>query len=324
MVDLKTKTNKNQKTGREKEDERDMLSELPDDVLLHIMHFMNTKTAVGTSLLSKRWNNVWKCLTTLCFSLSDFKTLASYDQFVNHIVSQRDTSIGLHRLDFEACDIKEELLHLVPPLLHDVPHLSIHLHTRSLNMFNYSIPFLFFSHSLTSLTLSIDRSRRIFILPQPIQLPALRTLNLTNVGFVVMDSDECVEPFSSCLVLDSLVLEWCYLTNPWKVLSISNPNLSRCTMKRYSFRLLLSTPNLTYLAIGKSMFPCEVSSTCDLALLQEADIDITCDSHAIVLRLLKMLSYVKILTLSEPVLKTILLVSYFFCVFFFLCLHYIT
>ncbi|XP_014502313.1 F-box/LRR-repeat protein At3g03360-like [Vigna radiata var. radiata] len=239
MVKLKTRTKKKQNTRREK-DKRDFLSELSDDVLLHIMHFMDTTTAVQTSFLSKRWNKVWKCLTTLSFRRSDFKTLESYDQFVYHVVSKRDTSIRLHRLDLEACTVTQELLNHITPLLHYVSHLSIYL--------DYSIPVIFSSPSLTSLTLSCTPG--ILKLPPSLELPALRTLNLANVALTAKDGDECAEPFSSCFLLNSLVLLGCSLSNPAKVLSISNPNLSHFTTIRYSevkYEILLHTPNLTHI-----------------------------------------------------------------------------
>ncbi|WVZ13834.1 hypothetical protein V8G54_011400 [Vigna mungo] len=267
MIGLKTRTKKKQNTIREK-DKRDFLSALPDDVLVYIIHFLNTATAVRTSLLSKRWNNLWKSLTTLSFRRRHFKNRVSYNQFVHHVLSHRDTSIRLHRLDLKACTVTQELLNHITPLLHYVPHLRIYL--------DYSIPVIFSSPSLTSLTLSCTPG--ILKLPSSLELPALRTLNLTNVAITAKDGDECAEPFSSCFLLNSLDLLGCSLSKPAKVLSISNPNLSRFTIKRHSevsYKIVLSTPNLTHLAIRNWLTFHEVSSTCDLALLEEANIEIT-------------------------------------------------
>ncbi|KAG4991578.1 hypothetical protein JHK87_025035 [Glycine soja] len=41
-------------------DDRGKISELPDNILLHMMDFMDTREAVQTCVLSKRWNNLWK------------------------------------------------------------------------------------------------------------------------------------------------------------------------------------------------------------------------------------------------------------------------
>ncbi|XP_017438103.1 F-box protein At4g09920-like [Vigna angularis] len=310
MVELKTQTKKKEKTEKEREDEKDLISALPDNVLVHIIHFVDTATAVRTFLLSKRWNNLWKSLTTLSFRRRDFKNPVNYNQFVHHVLSHRDTSIRLHSLDFDACVAAQELLNLFIPLLHYVPHLRIFLFHLSTKVVHYSIPIIFSSPSLTSLTL-VHSNRIIFKLPQSLELPALKTLSLTNVSFTARNSDdECAEPFSSCFLLNSLFLMGCSLSNPAKVLSISNPNLSRFTMTRCSkemYNIVLSTPNLTHLAIRSCHTFHEVSSTCDLALLEEANIEIIlCRSHEIVLRLLKMLSYAKILMLSECVVAEIL------------------
>ncbi|XP_047165178.1 putative F-box/LRR-repeat protein At4g15060 [Vigna umbellata] len=275
MVELKTETKKNQNCEKEREDEKDLISALPDYVLVHIIHFVDTATAVQTSLLSKVWNNHWKSLTTLSFRRGDFKNQVNYNQFVHHVVSHRDTYIRLHRLDFEACVAPQELLNLFIPLLHYVAHLRIYLYHLSTKFVYYSIPIIFSSPSLTSFTLVFSNCI-IFKLPQSLELPALKTLSLTNVSFTARDSDECAEPFSSCFLLNSLVLLGCSLSNPDKVLSISNPNLSRLTMKRYTevkYKIVLSTPNLTHLAIRSWITLHEVSSTCDLALLEEANIE---------------------------------------------------
>lgn len=53
---------------RNKKDDKDNISEFPDHVLLHIMSLMDTKSAVRTCVLSKRWKDLCKRLTNLTFS----------------------------------------------------------------------------------------------------------------------------------------------------------------------------------------------------------------------------------------------------------------
>ncbi|KAK7364315.1 hypothetical protein VNO80_12872 [Phaseolus coccineus] len=312
MVASKRQT---KKSGREGEDGRDRLSELHDDVLLHIIQFLNTNAAVRTSLLSKRWNNLWKCLTTLRFRRRNFKLITNYNKFVYRIFSHRDTSIPLHCLDFDACGIiAPQLLDIVTPHLQCVTQLRIYLDQESRDMFYYSTPFIFSSPSLTSLTLSVLYPRNILNFPQSLHLPALKTLNLTNVSFSARPNDVRAEPFSNCFSLNSLVLVGCSLSDHTKVLSISNSNLSRFTMKRYDerqYKIVLSTPNLTHFAIRSCIGCHDFSSVSDLTLLEQVNIEICTMFHTAVLRLLKMLSYVKILTLSKAVIEAILRVSYF-------------
>lgn len=45
----------------------DWISKLPNDVLLMILSRLCTKEAVGTSVVSKRWEHVWKQVSHLVF-----------------------------------------------------------------------------------------------------------------------------------------------------------------------------------------------------------------------------------------------------------------
>ena len=45
----------------------DRISKLPDDILTHILSFLPTKDAIGTIVLSKRWNDLWTFMINLDF-----------------------------------------------------------------------------------------------------------------------------------------------------------------------------------------------------------------------------------------------------------------
>ena len=76
-------------------DDWDKISEMPDNILLHMMNFMDTREAVQTCVLSKRWNNLWKRLTSLLFNSSKFGSVVKIINFLYMFLSDRDDSISL-------------------------------------------------------------------------------------------------------------------------------------------------------------------------------------------------------------------------------------
>ncbi|CAL1359393.1 unnamed protein product [Linum trigynum] len=52
----------------DRDDQRDKISQLSDDIIHHILRSTNsTKTAARTSLLSRRWRDLWRCYPVLEF-----------------------------------------------------------------------------------------------------------------------------------------------------------------------------------------------------------------------------------------------------------------
>ncbi|XP_024640659.1 F-box/FBD/LRR-repeat protein At2g04230 isoform X2 [Medicago truncatula] len=52
-------------------EEEDIISTLPDAILCHILSFLETNYADATSVLSKRWNHLWRSVHTLRFITQD-------------------------------------------------------------------------------------------------------------------------------------------------------------------------------------------------------------------------------------------------------------
>ncbi|KAK7315012.1 hypothetical protein VNO77_33544 [Canavalia gladiata] len=299
---------------RDRKDDKDRISDLPDCVLLHIMKFMDTKDAVRTCILSKRWRDLWKCLTNLTFDSSDFRRVANFRKFVSRVLSCRDGSISLLNLDFmhHRC-IEPKFLNRVMryAVLHNVQQLTIHINLYYRFDFEFR-PFIFSCSSLTFLELDISCCDPSMIeLPKSLQLPALQSLLLGFVTFIASDND-CAEPFSACNMLKSLVLRDCFLHHDAKFLRISNANLSSLTLNSFfdSFfevvacKIVLSTPNLSSLTIV-DYFNLQLSSTCNLSLLKEVDID-TCAHNLVFIKWLQVLANVKIMTFAFNTLKIIL------------------
>ncbi|KNA14424.1 hypothetical protein SOVF_107330, partial [Spinacia oleracea] len=86
---------------REREREReseDRISSLPDEVLGRVLSLLPTKYAVATTVLSSKWNNLYKLSTTLDFDdsisfnsrndLGNEQQKASFKKFVNEMLAQ--------------------------------------------------------------------------------------------------------------------------------------------------------------------------------------------------------------------------------------------
>ncbi|XP_061370116.1 putative F-box/LRR-repeat protein At4g15060 [Gastrolobium bilobum] len=272
------------KTKKQREEDWDRLSDLPDDILLHIVKLLSTKQAVQTGFLSKRWKDIWKCgLTNLKFSWADFWDVANFNKCVSLVLSSQNcSSSSLHSLELSFCcfirskPVDRELQSRVIryAVLHSVQHVTIDIElTFSLTPEFQLPPIMFSCPSLTFLNICIDNKQKIK-LPKSFHLPALRSLYLAYVTFTASDDNDCVEPFSTCNMLNTLVIQFCYLDFYAHVLHISNSNLSSLTIRHCHayYKIALSTPNLTSLTIRGTPI-LQLSFKCNLSFLDEVYID---------------------------------------------------
>ena len=64
----------------------DMISDMPDALLLHILSFLPFKEVVATSLLSKRWKPLWTSVPTLDLNRIHFQRLKFFHKFVEKML----------------------------------------------------------------------------------------------------------------------------------------------------------------------------------------------------------------------------------------------
>ncbi|KAK7293042.1 hypothetical protein RJT34_15903 [Clitoria ternatea] len=313
---------KRQRSNRRHRKEMDCFHELPDCVLLHIMEFMDTKYAVQTCVLSKRWKDLWKQLTSLNFNTACFDRVADFNTFVSRVLSGRDGSISLLNLDFtRRGNAEPRLLNRVMKYaaLHNVQELTIFINILVFRPSFDFRPFIFSCRSLTFLRLFIGSNYpSVILLPKSLQLPAIKTLELEGFTFTA-NGNECAEPFSTCNIMNTLILLACSLHSDAKFLNISNSSLTNLTIRATfvagAYNIALSTPNLSSLAISGRLshqFP-SFSSSCNLTFLDEVTIDVDFyhtyfqDSPGLfIINWLQMLSNVKILILNWMTLEIIL------------------
>jgi hypothetical protein len=69
----------------------DRISALPDELLLHVMYVLTLQEAVQTSLLSRRWKNLWASLMWLNFDAAKFSSMRTYRKFVDNALQYRSS-----------------------------------------------------------------------------------------------------------------------------------------------------------------------------------------------------------------------------------------
>ncbi|GAU10010.1 hypothetical protein TSUD_120090 [Trifolium subterraneum] len=259
------KRRRQHKNGGNKEKNKDIISDLPECILLHILSFLNTKYAVQTCTLSKRWKDLWKRVPNLTLNSSSFRlswcraNLKVFNKFVTRILSKRDASTALHTLDFRRKGFMEpyRLKRIVQyAVSHHVQRLRINVECDIRHF-----PSCFFScRTLTSLDFYV--CRRIYcqltLFPNSLNLPALTSLTLHSFTFSIGDNGR-VEPFSTFKLLNSLILYDCEVPDTQK-LCISSATLTNLTIQSYHIlgnyrEIELSTPSLCTFVYTGYPFP---------------------------------------------------------------------
>lgn len=291
-------------------EDNDMLSELPDIVLLHIMNFMDTKDAIRTCVLSKRWKDLCKRVPNLTFRrrprpraymknrIETETETEAFMKFASWVLSNRDDSysVTLTNLIVDHCAEPGLLDKVIEyALVRDVQNLTVGLGSGVAPL--KSLALIFHCQTLTSLKLYSF----LVILPKSLLLPALKSLHLEKVEFTA--TRDQADPFSNCTVLDTLVLGDFSLHNDAKVLCISNSTLSRLTIFGVrAYKIELSTPNLGSCTISDCVGH-ELTSKCNLSLLRDVIIGTSLNTSSTnvdgsnVMGWLQVLANVKILTL---------------------------
>lgn len=214
------------------------LNDLPNEILLHIMSYLKIKDVVKTSVLSKRWRNLWKFLRQLKLDTSEFSKPCFFSECVFEIVSSRGMGdYPLRTLDFNRHGaFRHEIF----------TRLINHAMSNGLQQLNIAVPSniglpysIFSCHSLTSIYISVSRYdiKKRTRLPKHLDLPGLRSLHLELVGIQADDSGHA-EPFSTCTKLTDLNIDECFLVYPSSlsrdgegIINVTNDTLCNLTIK---------------------------------------------------------------------------------------------
>jgi hypothetical protein len=197
---------------RHKPINKDMISNLPDNVLIHILSFLSTKNAIKTSILSTKWRHLWTYLSVFYFRISyPFRSYSLLDAVATLVHKSNHHLLEINRLTIHVPQVTlgaHKVTSLVTSLLSlKVQHLQFSI--DDLNYLNTSclLPRGFSaSYSLSKLKLNLG-GYTLYI-SNAIQFPSLKTLDLSYATFA---NDESVEEFfAGCPLLQELTLNNCY------------------------------------------------------------------------------------------------------------------
>lgn len=226
------------------------ICELSDDLLVKILSLLDTRYAVATSLLSKRWHSVWKLVPRLDYGTPLF---ATGSDFVNNflLLSKAPVLETMHLRLGENC-VYEQHERWVD--------IAVARHVRHLELFHYRFhlfPMPCPESLFTCKGLVVLRLQQVMIwdIPSTMFLQSLKTLSLLCVRF--LSGDELVHTLlSACPILETLIVRT-WLSDHVTTFTIAVPSLqSLCIMKRPDFHgirdgseFVVSTPSLKTLKV---------------------------------------------------------------------------
>ncbi|XP_021755502.1 F-box/LRR-repeat protein At3g26922-like [Chenopodium quinoa] len=258
----------------------DRISGLPDKLLCHILAFLPTRSAVATTVLSKRWNLVWINVPVLDFTelpspminsdkadiIFNKEQYISFKDYVNRILLLNGAPC-IERVHFEIYEgfarshLKEWILVLARRYVQEFFLTSKHL------VVELSSSFLLAKEKLVVLNLEgyIELS-----LPSSVHLPCLQYLSLTNIMFVD-EHDPLTSILSGCPVLETLNIDRCKGPEKFSVSSSSVKTLRILSVNHKKEAILIKAPNLEVLHLSIGI---KQSVMDDLPSLVEARLDI--------------------------------------------------
>ncbi|CAN0929335.1 FBD-associated F-box protein At5g18780 [Linum grandiflorum] len=78
----------------------DRLTQLPDPIIHHILSFLDAKSVVQTSVLSRPWRSTWKHVSIINLCGISFRNLYSFATFLDKISSLRCHDINLRKVSY--------------------------------------------------------------------------------------------------------------------------------------------------------------------------------------------------------------------------------
>ncbi|ESQ45513.1 hypothetical protein EUTSA_v10010911mg, partial [Eutrema salsugineum] len=182
----------------------DRISELPEDLLLHILSSLSTEIVIATSVLSKRWRSLWKMVPKLEFNFEDHK---SEHHTVSEIVCRSLLSHKAPVLESLSLVVRDETEALDIGIWVGIAF-SRHVRKLVLDLWNEGGDLVKFPSVLCSCSNTLEvliLEDIILDLPSRVCFKSLRELHLYRVDF--KDEESVSNLLCGCSSLQDLFVE---------------------------------------------------------------------------------------------------------------------
>ncbi|XP_045797037.1 F-box/FBD/LRR-repeat protein At4g26340-like [Trifolium pratense] len=219
-------------------EEDDIISTLPDAILCHILSFLHTKQSFATTILSKRWKNLYLSLPVLHFKAA-ITDQTAYVRFINFVYSallSRDPAFPIKTFYLDFTFHNHEILSPHSPVeiitkwvkfvtQRGVEYIDLYAELED-GAFGFTeLPISSLScNTLVVLNLLCFSLEEAF---SPIALPSLKTLHLENVSFPKLR--DFMLFLSGCPILEDLFIfnvlfdsEESLTCDEWKTFCLTN------------------------------------------------------------------------------------------------------
>lgn len=234
----------------------DRISQLPDDLISHILTHLSTCDVVRTSLLSKRWINLWERVPDLDLDSHSFSSFDAFVSFTDMFFDKHKVSwIRKLRLSIRTHGV-DDTSYLTPwidaAITHNIQHLDVHfaylfkdpvqiplnlytcatlVHLRLYGAFMVNAPEVVSLPCLKIMQLEFVKHLNEATLVKLISgSPVLEDLTVLKPSTVLKVCSQTLkrvyinQPLQSGVVIDAPLLQFlmikCYLTNNFKIINI--------------------------------------------------------------------------------------------------------
>ncbi|CAN6889129.1 unnamed protein product [Brassica oleracea] len=215
----------------------DWISNLPDDVLLVILSRLSTQEAVRTSVMSKRWEHVWKHMPHLILDMT-------------RIVNSKEAIYGSNRVATLMTKIIDN--HLLT-LTHHWPHPCVPMDLKDFNRFRDISPNVLSHPSLRSLSLGF------YNLENSLPFSNCSNLQTLKLSCIVAEVGVFNRVLAFCSSLEVLVLDIKFSKKNGDPLKIENKKLKlllvACCRNADGIRVGIHAPHQLQYIKGDFLIP---------------------------------------------------------------------